>query len=168
MQMEITFPPRQASLGRISLGRALLATLLLAMSIGCSKTPPEITPVEGVLRMGGFPVPNAYVQFIPQLDEFGAEYNSSATTDDAGKFTLTCHHGPQPGAAVCQHRVLITEAPASEEFRGMDGASQANYANHLRMLKNRPIPDSYSTVLHTPLMIEVKKDQQQYELVLTR
>lgn len=118
--------------------------------------------------LNGNPVPNAYVQFIPQLDEFGAEYNSSAVTDEAGKFTLTCAMNSQPGAAVCEHRVLVTEAPASEEFRGLDGASQAKYAAHLRSLRNRPIPPQYNSALQTPLKVNVSKDQLNYELILAR
>lgn len=151
--------------------RVLAAAALLAVigaSSGCQKQPPEITPVSGVVTLGGYPVPHAFVQFVPQLDEFGAEFNSSATTDEMGKFTLICDMGAQPGAAVCEHRVLVMEAPASEEFRGMDGESQAKYAAYLGSLRNRPIPLQYGSVLNTPLRVQVSKDKQEYELQLTR
>jgi hypothetical protein len=144
---------------------AVLAASFAALA-GCSKTPPQITPVTGVVMKSGAPVPKVYVQFIPQLDEFGAEYNSTAVTDDAGKFTLVCNMKSQPGAAVCEHRVLITEAPASEEFRGLEGEAQAKYAVYLRGLKNRPLPTKYATALTTPLVVHVTKEQQSYELLL--
>lgn len=142
------------------------AWLSLLAYTGCSQPPPTITPVTGVVKMGGYPVPHAFVQFVPQLDEFGAEYNSSATTDEMGKFTLVCDMNSQPGAAVCKHRVVVTEAPAPEELRGMDGESQAKLAAHLRSLRNRPIPTKYASVLNTPLRVQVSKEKQEYELQL--
>ncbi|WP_254512640.1 DUF4198 domain-containing protein [Anatilimnocola floriformis] len=146
----------------------ILSLGVLVIAAGCAKVPPQITPVEGVVLLNGSPLPNAYVQFIPQLDEFGAEYNSTATTDEAGKFTLTCGMKSQPGAAVCEHRVLVMEAPAPREFRSMEADAQTKYAIYLRTLRNRPIPAKYDSALQTPLKVKVVKEQLNYELVLTR
>jgi hypothetical protein len=53
-------------------------------------------------------------------------------------------------------------------MRGMDGASQARLAAYMNSLINRPIPEEYGSVVKTPLIIDVTKDQKTYDLKLTR
>src|SRR4051794_26471932 len=144
------------------------AALLAALAAGCAKSPPRITEAEGRVLLDGKPLPNAFVQFMPELSNWGAEMNSTAVTDEKGEFRLRCAYKDQPGAAVATHRVLITEAPPPAELRGMDGESQDKLGRYLGSLKNRPIPDKFATYSKTPVRVEVKADQKVYELNLTR
>lgn len=145
----------------------LAVALALAIS-GCARTPPPVTEVEGRLLLDGKPLAGARVEFVPMLDHFGAELNSSGVTDAEGHFRLTCLRQGQPGAVVARHRVVVTEAPAAAAFRGQDARAQERYAAYLRGLKNRPIPDVYGGVGRTPLEVEVKAEQREYVLRLTR
>src|SRR5206468_6769755 len=92
---------------RVGLG---MAAVVLALS-GCAKGPPPVTEVSGVVLLEGQPLPQAKVEFIPELSNFGAEMNSTAITDDQGRFTLTCAYKQQSGAVVGKHHVLVSERP---------------------------------------------------------
>jgi hypothetical protein len=133
---------------------------------GCAKAPPTLTEVEGRILLDGQPLPSAHVQFIPQLDGFGAEWNSVGSTDADGNFQLHCAFKNQPGAVVGTHWVLVTEMPVPGEYRSQ--ANQGRYEKHLASLAKRPIPRQYGEIRTTPLQVEVKKGQKSYELTLTR
>jgi hypothetical protein len=152
------FPRRAAAAGA--------ALVLLAGLAGCAKKPPAVVEVTGVVLLGGQPLPKANVQFVPQLEEFGAEFNSSAVTDEQGRFTLTLMN-QQPGAAVGRHKVLVTEH-TPDEFRGEGARAQEGMARFRAGLKNRPIPEVYGNVLMSPLEVEVKADQKEYTINLSR
>jgi hypothetical protein len=147
--------------------RLLPAACCLLAFCGCAKGPPPMTPVSGVVLLDGQPLPQAKVEFCPVLKGFGAEMNSSAVTDDQGRFTLAKSLTNEPGAVVGQHRVLITEMPTPGEFRSQDPATQARYAAYMAKLKNRPIPANYG-VLATAEIVEVKPDQKEYKIELKR
>jgi hypothetical protein len=131
---------------------------------GCSAKPPQITVVEGVILLEGEPLPLAQVQFIPELQHFGAEYNASAVTDDQGRFKMKCHKNGEPGAVVGWNRVVVTDYAPPDLRR----KSQEERADYYLELKNRPIPDTYASVGKTPLRIEVSADQSDYRLELKR
>lgn len=137
--------------------------LAIALLPGCAPTPPALVPVEGTVYLDGQPLPLAYVEFVPELKGFGAEYNSSAVTDEMGHFVLTCAIG-QPGAAVATHKVMVTEH-TPDDLRGM--GAQGKLAEYTARLKNRPIPDQYGTFVKTPLTVEVHAAGT-YDLKLTR
>ncbi len=147
---------------------AIVLIGLCLAAAGCTKAPPSITEAEGVVLLNGVPLANAQVDFVPELSEFGAEMNSGAVTEDDGRFHLTCAKNAQPGAVVATHRVVVTEGPMPEKFRGMSGEAQNGATAYLKGLKNRPIPQQYGSVGKTPLRAEVKADQQQYEIKWTR
>src|SRR5438876_709313 len=88
----------------------LVAAIVLAVS-GCAKGPPPVTEVSGVVLLDGKPLPQARVEFVPDLSSFGAEMNSSAITDDDGRFTLELTYKSQPGAVVGKHHVVVAERP---------------------------------------------------------
>jgi hypothetical protein len=153
------------------LTRALAALALLAAVAvgGCGAgAPPPVTEVEGTVLLDSKPLPNAQVEFVPQLKKYGAEMNSIGVTDENGRYRLTCNFKQQPGAVVGKHWVLVTEAPVPEEYRRMDGEGQAKYARYAAGLKNRPIPVDYATVGKTPLQLDVTAEKQVYDLNLVR
>jgi hypothetical protein len=150
------------------LNRSLSAFVALALVMsGCAKSPPQIVPVSGVLLLDGKPLPQAKIEFVPDISGFGAETKSFAITDDQGRFTLANVFTQQPGAAVGKHFVLVTEVPTPREFRSQDPATQAKYAQHLAKLGNRPIPPSYS-VFATALVVEVTAEPKEYPIELKR
>ena len=140
--------------------------LVLTLVLGCAKSPPGVVEVSGVVLLDGQPLPKAKVEFVPQLKDFGAEYNSVGITDDKGRFTLTCGN-QKSGAVVGKHLVLITDNIPGD-FRRADGDTQGKLAQYLASLKNRPIPDGYSSISKTPYPVEVTADKKEYELTLTR
>jgi len=137
----------------------------LALVAGCSPKPPAVVPVEGTVTLDGQPLPFAHVEFIPQLKDFGAEYNSTAVTDESGHFVLVCARGQQPGGAVATHKVLVTDH-TPDDLRGM--GAQGKLAEYQAKLKNRPIPEAYGVLTRTPLTVEIKSDRGPVELKLTR
>ena len=148
-----------------------LAGLSLGVAValsGCARVPPPVTEAEGTVLLDGKPLPQAEVEFVPELRHFGAEMNSTAVTDDEGHFHLTCAYNQQPGAVVAKHHVLVAEPPTPAEFRGMDERTQTRLAQYMAKLKNRPIPEVYGTLGRTPLVVEVKAGQKTYDLQLTR
>jgi hypothetical protein len=121
-----------------------------------------------VVLIDGQPLPNAYVEFVPQLTDFGAEMNSTGTTDEKGQFRLTCNEKQQPGAVVAKHRVLVTDPPMPQELRGQSEKAQIAAAEWSAKLKSRSIPGIYGTVVHTPLEVDVTREKKSYTLNLTR
>ena len=73
---------------RVVVAVVCAAALLLP---GCSpKAPPPIVPVEGVVLLGGQALPHAQVSFVPMVADLGFEYVAVGTTDEKGRFQLTC------------------------------------------------------------------------------
>jgi hypothetical protein len=145
---------------------ASASLLLLTTVIGCAKSPPAVVEVSGVVLLDGQPLPKAKVEFVPQLKDFGAQYNSVGVTDEKGRFTLQC--GIQkPGAVVGHHLVLVSNNIPSE-YRRADGDTQGKLAQYLASLKNRPIPEEYGSISMKPYPVEVTADKTEYELKLTR
>jgi len=150
--------------------RAFLLVIALVGCLaasGCKKTPPPIVEAKGRITLNGKPLARASVQFIPELKDFGAEFNSSALTDEKGEFTLTCATNNQPGAVVATHRVLVTEY-TPDNARGMDAQSQERQAKHYASLTNRPIPEEYGNFTTTPLRVTVEQGKSTYEVELKR
>jgi len=142
-----------------------VAAALLGAAAGCGSTPPRIVEAEGVLTLDGRPLPFATVEFIPELKGFGAEYNSTAVTDENGRFELVCAYKSQPGAAVATHRVVVTDT-TPRDVRGMDAESQARAAKYQASLSNRPIPPEYGNFSKTPLRVTVEKGKKTYDVAL--
>jgi hypothetical protein len=143
---------------------AVLASALVAA--GCSKSPPGIVPVEGVVTINGKPLPNAEVQFVPMIQGFGGEYIATGTTDDNGRFKLTCNG--QDGACACENKVTVTDPLTPEKLRGQSAEAQAAVAKFKASLKNRPIPEVYWNLAQSPLSVKVSADRKDYELELKR
>lgn len=153
----------------VGLPRSMGLLLLFSLSVaGCStKEKIVLVPVEGKLMMDGKPVPLARVEFMPEFKGHGAESNSSAVTDEAGKFVLLISNG-EPGCAIAKHHVVISEAPVAPNMRGQDEASQNRYAEYTRNLKNRPLPERYQTYTSTPLIIDITAEKRDLVLEMRR
>ena len=137
----------------------LAAALVLT---GCTSKPPAIVPAEGMVVRNNQPVPHAFVQFVPMIKGFGAEYIASATTDENGRYKLECNG--QPGACACETRVTVMDGAVPDKLRG----NQKEESIFLSKLKNRPIPSSYASVANTPLVINVTANQTEYVLDVSK
>jgi hypothetical protein len=146
--------------------RATAACAAAFLLCGCPNSPPAIVPVEGVVLLNGQPLPAARVQFVPMAQGLGAEYIADGTTDEQGRFRLTCKG--QPGACACENRVVVTDAPPPEGARGMSAGAQAEQAKYYAGLKNRPIPDRYTSVAKSGITVTVTKEQKDYRVELSR
>jgi len=145
-----------------------IAMSLVLPAPGCGgKKIPQLTEVEGVVLLDGEPLPRASVQFVPELKDFGSQYNSRAVTDNQGRFKLVCRKTGEEGAVIGWHRVLVMDFwPA--ELRGQSEEARLKLAEYYDNLKNRPIPQIYASVGKTPLRVEVTAEQKSYVLPLTR
>jgi hypothetical protein len=152
---------------RIPAPLAALGLALALSSAGCNRIPP-FTEVEGKVLLNNKPLPNAKVEFVPDLPGLEGQLISVGVTDARGEFRLTCAHQSKSGAAVSKHRVVVTEGPSPQGTRGLDAASQRRYAAYREKLVNRPIPPAYGALTTTPLVVEVKPEQKVYTLHLKR
>lgn len=145
-----------------------LLMLTACITTGCSnKEKIVLVPVEGKLVMNGQPVPLARIEFMPEFKGHGADSNSSAITDETGKFVLQFSNG-NPGCAVAKHHVVINEAPVGANMRGQDEASQNRFAEYSRSLKNRPLPASYQLYSTSPLIIDITAEKRDLVLEMRR
>jgi hypothetical protein len=133
---------------------------------GCGRRLPAIVPVQGTVLINGKPLPKASVTFVPQVDNLGADSNSTAVTDENGQFTLTCANTGQPGAVVGKHIVVITDPPLPDELRNSRDAREI--ARYRGKLGNRPIPAIYTSVSKSPLHLEIKEGQEAVKIEITR
>lgn len=120
--------------------------VLVACLIGCGgPAHPEVGRVSGVVTLDGQPLPEATVMFQP------AEGRASqATTDSAGKYSLTYLDGV-PGAKLGSHTVIIrTEIP------GEDGQPP---------IAKEKLPKRYHD--QTELTAEVKPGSNTFDFPLT-
>jgi len=141
----------------------LIVMALTPLAGGCAgRKPPPFTDAGGVVLIDGKPLPNAEVEFYPEVEGFGGDLNSTATTDEAGRFQLTGVKG-QSGAVVAKHRVVVRDPPMPAELRG-----QNREAEFTARLKNRPIPEKYRSAASTPALVEVKAAQKEYTIELSR
>jgi hypothetical protein len=147
--------------------RALLALPVVAVVLAltsCTKSPPAVTEVEGVVLLDNQPLAHAQVEFMPESADFGSQINSTAVTDEMGRFRLTCNWQGQPGAVIGKHHVVVTEVAPPGESRGERMKAAAAQAKQ----KNRPIPPIYSNYSKTPLIVDVTAEKKDYPLNLKR
>jgi hypothetical protein len=90
--------------------RACLLSLVLALLLaGCGKGY-KTAPVSGKVTLGGSPLPNAMVQFVPEgAGGKGPLPSSVGTTDKDGHYSLVLDNSSKTkGAVVGKHKVIIT------------------------------------------------------------
>jgi hypothetical protein len=113
----------------------LVAVLWLATLIGCSRgDAPKTAPVRGAVSMGGQPLPNVGVTFLPT----GTGPIATGNTDENGEFTLRTVN-PGDGAPIGTHKVVLGRA---EEGPAKPGSAT--------------IPQRYGRVDTTDLTADVK------------
>jgi hypothetical protein len=122
-------------------------------------------PVEGVVLLGGAPLPKAKVRFFPLIDQ-SSKFIAQGVTDDKGRFTLTCNG--QPGACATESIVMVTEADIPERLTTGSQSARAELHAYMKALKNRPIPTAYTNAAESPIRITVTSEQKEYRIELKR
>ena len=149
---------------------AFAASLLIAIaatSSGCGKPkPPPIVEVKGRITINDAPLSSARIRFMPTFPGFGAEVIAEGVSDADGRYSLTCSGGS--GACIGTHRVVVEEGPLPPGTSGESGEAQMKMTKYLQGLANRPIPSQYGSIAQTPLTVDVKADETNYDLKLTR
>src|SRR6478609_6418436 len=130
--------------GRLFFWRCVI--VLVASLAGCGgPAHPDVGRVSGVVTLDGQPLSNATVMFQPTNGRA-----SVATTDSAGKYSLTYLDGV-PGAILGSHKVIIrTEIP------GEDGQPP---------IAKEKLPKKYHE--QTELTAEVKRGSNTFDFPLT-
>jgi hypothetical protein len=133
----------------------------LLMVCGCGSPLVYNEQVEGVVQIDGVPLTNVRVEFVP-LVEGTKVPSSSAVTDQAGHYRLTCDNG-KSGAVVGKHRVVLLQG------RG-GGRNPEDDAPAVKAPQpsNPPIPEVYTLAAKTPLEITVEKGKTTYDLKVSR
>ena len=151
---------------RVALVVGVLGGLVVATS-GCGKPkPPPIVEVKGRLTVNDAPLGSARIRFMPTFPGFGAEVIAEGVSDKDGGYSLTC--SGSSGACVGTHRVVIEEGPLPPGTSGESGEAQMKMTRYLQGLTNRPIPPQYGSIASTPLTVDVKADETNYDLKLKR
>jgi len=119
--------------------------------------------VSGVVLLDGKPMPDAIVQFIPELDKNTNGPTSSGNTDEEGHFRLKSDdkYG-KDGAVVGFHRVVVQDKRSIALPRHMWTDRNKRPATPPPRISNR-----YGEALNTPLRQEVKAGSQTITLELT-
>lgn len=83
--------------------------MALTVVSGCGESGPTVIPVTGVALHQGQPVPNLFLNFVPESGR-----PSWGATDENGRFKLN-YTTDQDGAVVGKHRVVVQFKPSSME-----------------------------------------------------
>jgi hypothetical protein len=143
----------------------LVVGLVALLVNGCGAPVPKIVPAAGVVTLNGKPLPKARVRFCPDgVPGAGADFTAEGSTDEAGRFTLTCHG--QPGAVSGENLVVILEAEIPPELTKT--SARVQLTEYLEALPNRPIPTKYSSAAQSQIKVTVSAEQPSHTIVLSR
>ncbi|HBO45773.1 MAG TPA: hypothetical protein DD670_17980 [Planctomycetaceae bacterium] len=164
---------RIASGEQIACSRARVLPLLhdrwfvfaLLLLTGCTASEPTAT-VEGTLRLGGKPLNNCLVTFLPGTAKNIKSPHSTGLTDSQGKFCLR-HDNQQEGAVVGVHQVVIQDLSVAtgiqrRDHGEMDAAMEDTATPQL--VRRSRVPEPYTAASTTPLSREVKPGHQVLDL----
>jgi hypothetical protein len=157
-------PPRLASGVRADRRTAGLV-LALTMLFGCGRDSPPAT-VEGTLRLGGKPLDNCLVTFLPEPGQESNGPHSTALTDQQGSYRLRCDN-QQDGAAIGWHRVTVQDLSVSTGVRRRDhGTVDAEMTEDAPPppVRRSRVPEGYMSPATTPLRKEVEQGHQVIDL----
>jgi len=132
-----------------------LAGILLALFLlGCTRSGPQIVPIEGTITHKGKPVPNVRIYFVPDGRP------SWAISDTQGHFKLN-YDEQHDGAKVGTHQVwIIDESGNVDPTLAMSGGPLPKRNPAIRELALK-----YSQQ-NSPLKVEVTKADRNFRLEL--
>lgn len=140
---------------------------VLGLPAGCSESGtklPALTEAEGVVLLGGQPLPNASVTFTPLTPGLPGTASGTGITDESGRFVLRT--AGKFGVVIGEHTVTVMEGPTPDNLRDED--AQQKMVRFQAGLKNRPIPVKYGSLAKSDVKIDVSKDRKEYKIELSR
>jgi hypothetical protein len=140
--------------------RLCVLTIAVLALPGCGKSGPAMAEVEGLVTVDGKPAPQLKVEFQPEPRQDGVPpYRSSAFTDEAGRYRLTCETRLS-GALVGKHRVTVTDLRSQPDPGALPDPSRANPQSPPKVAASKKpgprVPDSYGRFETTQLRQEVR------------
>jgi hypothetical protein len=122
---------------------------VLFILAGCSGPRLEIAEVDGKITLNNKPLGGVIITFYP-LSEGNEQWPySTAISSSDGSFTLTFQNA-KPGAVFGPHRAVV-QWPSRDRLEGRGE----------RIPAGTPIPLRYTTILESPLAIEIKAGGRQ-------
>lgn len=147
----------------VIIGVIVVVGALYAFTRKTKPLPPPIVEAEGVVTLDGAPLKKVRVRFIP-VGDYGPEYYAIGTTDDSGRFTLTCNG--QPGACACENVVVVEESEVPEEYRGE--SNREKKIKYYKDLGGRPLPKRYANLAESEMKVIVTPDRKNYNIPLNK
>jgi len=141
-----------------------MAVALISL-FGCGRRGPPAT-VEGVLRLGGKPLDNCLVTFLPEPGRKAAWPHSTAVTDRQGAYRLR-FDSQREGAAVGRHRVTVHDLSASSGVVRRDhGTVDAHVDENTPPppVRRSRVPGRYTSPNDTPLQKDIQPGHQVVDL----
>ena len=140
--------------------------LVLTGVAGCGSEEPAAT-VDGTLTLGGRPLDNCLVTFLPEAKQDGAPGpHSTGLTDGQGCYRLRCAD-QREGAAVGPHRVTVQDLSVSTGVRRRDHGTidmEQNDDKPSPPVRRSRISKEYVSPASTPFHFEVKPGHQTIDL----
>jgi len=134
--------------------------LALALCSGCGRDAPPAT-VEGTVRLGGRPLDNCLVTFLPEPGQGTDSPHSAGLTDEHGRFRLR-RADQQDGVATGWHRVTVLDRSVSTGVRRRDHGTLdvAVEESTPPPVRHSRVAPRYASATETPLRKEVKPGHQ--------
>lgn len=132
-----------------------VAILAVVASAGCGSSSVPFGQVDGRVTMGGQPVRDVVVVFVPQGNGAGAALRSFGQPDQEGRFQLKTEQG-QSGAVVGEHVVILEDLGQYSAPRTEDGTLLKPYVPRF--------PAAYSDPVRSPWKVQVTKGTHSIEL----
>ncbi len=83
----------------------LCLTFSIILFAGCGDAGPQIVEVEGTVMMDGKPLEKVRVEFWPEKEGM----QSTALTDDQGKFVMLTPDGVTKGVVIGKHKIVLRD-----------------------------------------------------------
>jgi len=135
------------STSRFGLAITPVVSLAVLQFIGCAGSQPEFGEVRGKVTLAGKPLSGVMVTFYPDGEGASGGQFARGKTDSAGNYTLATQTGQQ-GAVVGKNRVVVNWPTPDRPADWEKGATPKP--------QGPAIPIKYTTVIDTPLIVEVK------------
>lgn len=129
--------------------RTVLAAMVLALLVGCSKTDPSLVAVTGTITLNDQPLTNATVTFIPKDGTPG--FGGVGKTDATGRYKLAGSRDNEPGIPPGAYRVVVSKRLMPD---GSEVPADDNTPPMMSPAKES-LPDAYSSMAASSLSATV-------------
>jgi len=133
---------------------------------GCGRSRPPLVRTTGTVTLDGRPLPKVRLEFTPAFAGFGGDLLGMAEAGDDAAFRATS--GVGEGLCAGTYKVTVHEQPPPADMQEYRADTPARQKAYYSALANRPIPERYSSLATTPLVVEIVPGTTDYPLALQR